>query len=293
VAPAHAILGVQRGAIRLEAIGGDVGIGEQMISKGHGCRLKLPLDLSLGEACFRLSAVESRSAGRLRWAIAGVAVCFIVFAGLLTIGSFHYDALHAAGASTSGLASVPPPSAAPPSVPPRGDRLASASPSNVPLANAPPSGRSERDQDIDRVRSQGERTKPGTDVDEASQKLTARIADANVRNLRVNVAEGRLSVSGYLDKRDTANWSEIARWFDQTYQGRVVLTTSFSMGPGQAAPVLQLRAVWFGEGPYVVTADGKHLSVGAGLDNGWTIKEIGQDRIVLAKDGESVPQSYR
>ena len=100
-------------------------------------------------------------------------------------------------------------------------------------------------------------------------------------------------VSGLLDKRDVAAWSEVERWFDQTYQGRVILTTNFSVGAGQTAPVLQLRAVWFGEGPYVITADGRHLTVGAGLDNGWTIKEIDQDRIVLAKDGESVPQSYR
>jgi Inner membrane component of T3SS, cytoplasmic domain/Inner membrane component of T3SS, periplasmic domain len=284
VAPAHAILGVQRGAIRLEATGGDVGIGEQMISKGHGCRLKLPLDLSLGEACFRLSAVESQSAGRLHWAIAGIAVCFIVFAGLLTIGSFHYDDLHAAGTLPSGLvrlAGVPP---SPSTVPT----------STVPTSSVPPLDRPERDQDIDRVRSQVERSKkPGVDIDEALQELTARINGTNIRNLRVSAAQGRLLVSGLLDKRDVAAWSEVERWFDQTYQGRVILTTNFSVGGGQTMPVLQLRAVWFGEGPYVVTADGRHLTVGAGLDNGWTIKEIGQDRTVLAKDGESVPQSYR
>jgi hypothetical protein len=285
VAPAHAMLVVQRGAIRLEATGGDVGVGEQMISKGHGCRLKLPLDLSLGEACFHLSAIESRSAGRLQWAIAGIAVCSVVFAGLLTIGSFHYDNLHAAGASASGPASAPQSN-----VPPSNVRLAS----NVPPSSVPPSDRSEWDQDIDRVRDQVERgKKPAADIDEASHELAAHINGANIRNVRVNTAQGRLLVSGLLDKRDVAAWSEVERWFDQTYQGRVILTTNFSVGAGQTAPVLQLRAVWFGEGPYVITADGRHLTVGAGLDNGWTIKEIGQDRIVLAKDGESVPQSYR
>jgi Inner membrane component of T3SS, cytoplasmic domain/Inner membrane component of T3SS, periplasmic domain len=290
VAPAHAILVVQRGAIRLEATGGDVGVGEQMISKGHGCRLKLPLDLSLGEACFRLSAIESRSAGRLQWAIAGIAVCSVVFVGLLTIGSFHYDDLHAAGASPSGLASVPQSNVPQSNVPQSNVRLAS----NVPPSSVLPSDHSERDQDVERVRDQVERgKKPAADIDEASQELTARVNGANIHNVRVNAAQGRLLVSGLLDKRDVAAWSEVARWFDQTYQGRVVLTTNFSVGGSQTAPLLQLRAVWFGEGPYVITADGRHLTVGSGLDNGWTIKEIGRDRIVLAKDGESVPQSIR
>jgi hypothetical protein len=61
VAPAHAILGIQRGAVRLEATGGDVGVGGQVISKGHGCRLKLPLDLSLGGALSSASPSRSRS----------------------------------------------------------------------------------------------------------------------------------------------------------------------------------------------------------------------------------------
>jgi len=46
-----------------------------------------------------------------------------------------------------------------------------------------------------------------------------------------------------------------------------------------------VQAVWFSERPYVITAEGNRYYKGAFLDNGWTIKDISDGRILLAKDG--------
>jgi hypothetical protein len=51
--------------------------------------------------------------------------------------------------------------------------------------------------------------------------------------------------------------------------------------------------VWFGERPYIITAEGAHFNQGAILDNGWVIQDIGQDRIVLSKKAETVALTYR
>ncbi|MBV9564301.1 MAG: hypothetical protein JOY90_28250, partial [Bradyrhizobium sp.] len=125
------------------------------------------------------------------------------------------------------------------------------------------------------------------------QELTKKINAANIRTLRVNVADGRLAVDGSLSRRDNAAWSAIQHWFDQTYKGRLLLTTNFVANDGRATPLLQLQAVWFGDHPYVVTADGAHFYQGATLDNGWTIRGIDGERILLAKDGETVALTYR
>ena len=35
-----------------------------------------------------------------------------------------------------------------------------------------------------------------------------------------------------------------------------------------------MQAVWFGERPYIITAEGNRYYKDAFLDNGWTIKDI-------------------
>jgi hypothetical protein len=57
-------------------------------------------------------------------------------------------------------------------------------------------------------------------------------------------------------------------------------------------PNLQLRAVWFGDRPYVITADGQHFNQGAVLDDGWVVQEIAQDHLLLAKDGDTESFAY-
>jgi hypothetical protein len=264
VMPGHAVLGVQRGRVRLDATGGDVGLGTQIISQGQGCRLGLPLELSLGGASMRLSRIETRAAGRSRFAIAGLAACSVAVVAVVIVGFLREE------------------------VKARSSRVAT----NLPLSEsgtgiAAP-GREDGSADPDRAS-----VHPVPLIAEAMHELTDRINAANIRTLRVSVVEGRLAVSGALGPQDTPAWSGIQQWFDRTYRGRLVLTTNLGFGEGRTMPALQLRAVWFGERPYVITAEGAHFNQGAILDNGWVIQDIGQDRIVLIKKGEAVTLTYR
>ena len=259
VMPGHAVLGVERGNIRLEATGDDVGVGTRTVMKGHGCRLRLPLELSIGEASLRLSLVETRSAGRSRLAIAGIAVASVCAVALIALGFLREE----------GMAGVGPTPAPAPT------RVASSDPT----AGLPAPEHDEHEQIAD-----------PTMLERIRQELTAHIKDAKIRTLRVTIADGGLAVAGILGTRDRTSWSDVQYWFDQTYQGRAALTTNFTESK---PPNLQLRAVWFGERPYVITAQGQHFNQGAILDDGWIIQEIGQDHLVLAKDGDTQSLPYR
>jgi Inner membrane component of T3SS, cytoplasmic domain/Inner membrane component of T3SS, periplasmic domain len=258
VMPGHAVLGVQRGNIRLEATGEDVGVGTRTVMKGHGCRLRLPLQLSIGQASLRLSYVETRSAGRPRLAIAGIAVASVCAVALIALGFLREEGV-------AGVGPTPAPAAP--------TRVASSDPA----AGLPASDEREQIADLSML-------------ERIRQELTAHIKDAKIRAFRVTVADGGLAVSGILGARDRTSWSDVQYWFDQTYRGRVSLTTNFIESK---PPNLQLRAVWFGEHPYVITAQGQHFNQGAILDDGWTIQEIGEDHLMLAKDGDTQPFSYR
>jgi Inner membrane component of T3SS, cytoplasmic domain/Inner membrane component of T3SS, periplasmic domain len=260
VMPGHAVLGVQRGNIRLEAIGEDVGVGTRTVMKGHGCRLRLPLQLSIGEASLRLSHVETRSAGRSRLAIAGIAVVSVCAVALIALGFLREEGMAGVGPTPAPVAPT---------------RVASSDPA----AGLPAPEHDEREQIADAAM-----------LERIRQELTAHIKDAKIRTIRVAVADGGVAVSGILGARDRTSWSDVQFWFDQTYRGHVALTTNFTESK---PPNLQLRAVWFGEHPYVITAQGQHFNKGAILDDGWTIQEIGEDHLMLAKDGDTQPFSYR
>jgi Inner membrane component of T3SS, cytoplasmic domain len=261
VMPGHAVLGVQRGNIRLEATGDDVGVGTRTVLKGHGCRLRLPLELTIGEACLRLSQVETRSAGRSRLAFAGIAVASVCAVALIALGFLREEGMAGVG---------PTPTPALPT------RVASSDPS----AGLPAPDHDER----------GEQIADPTLLERIRQELAGHIKDAKIRALRVTIADSGLAVSGILGAHDRTIWSDVQYWFDQTYRGRVALTTNFTESK---PPNLQLRAVYFGEGAYVITAQGQHFNQGAILDDGWIIQEIGQDHLVLAKDGDTQPVPYR
>jgi Inner membrane component of T3SS, cytoplasmic domain/Inner membrane component of T3SS, periplasmic domain len=265
VMPGHAILGVQRGRVRLEATGGDVGVGKQVISQGHGCLLRLPFELSLGGARMRLSRIETPAVGRSRFALAGLAACSAV-AIVFTIGFLREE------------------------VRARPNRLAAYLPSFEPRAGVAGPGHEDGSADANIGNAPAQ---PVPLIAEATHELADRINAANLQTLRVGVVDRRLAVSGALSPQDMPAWSAIQQWFDQAYRGRLVLTTNIGFGEGRAMPMLQLRAVWFGERPYIITAEGAHFNQGAILDNGWVIQDIGQDRIVLSKKAETVALTYR
>src|SRR5215469_15187624 len=64
IAAEHAILRVGPRSIDLHAIGGDVGVGEEIVANGYGCALRAPIDLTIGEARLRISIERNQAPAR-------------------------------------------------------------------------------------------------------------------------------------------------------------------------------------------------------------------------------------
>jgi len=131
-------------------------------------------------------------------------------------------------------------------------------------------------------------------VEDAGRQLTERLVASGLSGLRVTTAGGQVVVNGSITKQQVGAWTEAQQWFDAAYRGRLVLVANVSPTDAKKpAPVLNVQAVWFGERPYVLTAEGNRYYKGAFLDNGWMIKDIVEGRILLAKDGETLALVYR
>jgi hypothetical protein len=277
VAPEHAVVRIDERNVRIEAVGGDIAAGPQILARGRGCRVRLPLELAIGEARLRIAGgpaashhIPGRSAMRLIGSIL-LSRPFIVsatIAGSVLAVSFLTHAIpetlpsddHAAvAASTIRLGTATAGEERP---------VVTDNPAMVPASRS-------------------------AAIDEAAQQLTSRLAAAGLHTLQARPVDGRLAVSGNLSRRQAAAWTAIEQWFDQTYRGRIQLSASVTIGESAAMPMLQLRAIWFGERPYVITAEGSRFYQGAFLDNGWVIEEIGAERVLFARDGETVVLSYR
>ena len=328
IAAEHAVLRVGRRTIDLHAIGGDVRVGENVIANGFGCALQAPIDLTIGEARVRIS-IERKQAAAPASAELGNAPAkpriskAIMIAGalLLAVPALGWAAMRPA-AKANDLTSVSRVETQMQVQAQGNDNSALAAASKL-MADLPAADRkfiehclstrtgiSVREaiaelNGCDRQPSASlaaalngtapkEAAPSALNAEEAGRKLTERFAASGLSGLRVSAAGGQVTVTGSITKQQTGAWTEAQQWFDEAYRGRLVLVANVS--PTEAkkpAPVLNVQAVWFGERPYVLTAEGNRYYKGAFLDNGWMIKDIVEGRILLAKDGETLALVYR
>jgi hypothetical protein len=301
VAPEHAVLHLGPGGVRIDATGGSVTIEHEPLALWRGRRVRLPANVTLGAARIRLSGDGGndlgprfdelrRELGRrlLHNPLTGAAVlgCLVIAVTvareLPQTARAGRDGEHSAAAElgawdrpTSGAANV----------------QAAARELGTPFDAA--NIRTLRVSTAD-----GRQTSGAADAqsvaEAAARELSTRLDAANIRTLRVSTADGRVAVAGKVTKEEAVSWAAIQQWFDQAYSGSIVLTTEISAaGEGRTMPALQLQAIWYGEHPYILTAGGERYFEGAVLDNGWIIREIGEDRVLLAKGGETVALTYR
>jgi len=325
IAAEHAVLRVGRRTIDLHAIGGDVRVGENVIANGFGCALQAPIDLTIGEARLRISTERNQAAApasatgdaparpRISKAI------MVAGALLLAVPALGLAAMRPAAKANdlNGVARVEAQAQAQGNENPT---LAAASKlmADLPAADrkfiehclSARTGISVREaiaelNGCDRQPSPSlaaalngtapkEAAPSALNAEEAGRKLTERFAASGLSGLRVSAAGGQVTVTGSITKQQTGAWTEAQQWFDEAYRGRLVLVANVS--PTEAkkpAPVLNVQAVWFGERPYVLTAEGNRYYKGAFLDNGWMIKDIVEGRILLTKDGETLALVYR
>jgi hypothetical protein len=261
VAAEHAVLRIESAAVRIDATRGEVSVERKSIPPGHGCRVRLPVELALGEARLRLSrpdadsvlrdarhffAQSRKSLADKPIAIASAAICLAVVVTAVAIGRPRAVKVNTAEAKTDAIGGYGP----------AASRKASAT------------------------------------AQQAASELDARLRAAKIRTLQVNAVDGRLVVSGKLIKQQALEWAAIRQWFDQTFGGGIVLAANVTDDDGPAMPTLQLRAIWYGDRPYIISAHGERYYQGAVLDNGWIVRQIGEDHLLLAKAGETVVLKY-
>jgi hypothetical protein len=265
VAAGHAVLRVGRGAVHLGASGAGVTVEREPLPVSHGCRVRLPANFTLGTAQIVLSHSDENAGARgiviqrrltAAVVLAGVGLAVVAARGLpIKAGRATSIAVTAVSADDSAGSLSPPPGV----------------PSTALSANS-----------------------SGPTAEEVITALNSRLKAANVETLQISAENGRLSATGTLTGDAADKWTAIQQWFDQTYGSRFVLATKLDPpGAPRTMPALQLEAIWYGERPYIVTADGEHYFTGAVLNNGWVIRDIDENRVLVAKDGETVALKYR
>jgi hypothetical protein len=262
VAPEHAVLHVGPGGVRIDATGGSVTIEHEPLALWRGRRVRLPANITLGAARIHLGGDDlgprldelGRELGRR--VLHNPLTGAAVLACLVIAVTVARELPQTARASRDG------------------EHTGAA---EVAAWERPTSG-----------------AKTQSVAEAAARELSTRLDAANIRTLRVTTADGRVAVAGKVTKEEAVSWAAIQQWFDQAYSGGIVLTTEISpTAEGRTMPALQLQAIWYGEHPYILTAGGERYFEGAVLDNGWIIREIGEDRLLLAKGGETVALTYR
>jgi hypothetical protein len=123
-------------------------------------------------------------------------------------------------------------------------------------------------------------------AEDVSSALATKLVEAGLRDLRVQADGTRFSVSGAVGEEGRASWNNVQTWFDRTYGNRYVLTSHVGEAVPKTSPKFNLQAVWFGETPYAISADGTRLYKGAALEDGWYIKDIRDGSLTAARQGE-------
>ncbi|MDX8466762.1 EscD/YscD/HrpQ family type III secretion system periplasmic domain-containing protein [Mesorhizobium sp. VK23B] len=263
IAPIHARLRRKGSQFEIEAVGGDVALATgEFIREGQGSRCRLPLVIGIGDARIRLVNPEQPSS---RWSIgnrpmlvAG-SVLFAVFAISVAANGFSL-AKSDIGAQASSKDDQP-----------------------VRMAFA-----GERDQQVLDDSSPAQIQTAA----EAENQLKQRLDQSGISTVTVQRSPGRLVVSGMIPSDKSSAWTETQSWFDQAFGAHVPLVSNVMVGDAQQAPRLMLQAIWYGERPYVIAADGARYHEGAFTADGWTIKHIGETELLLTKGGATVALKY-
>lgn len=98
--------------------------------------------------------------------------------------------------------------------------------------------------------------------------------------------DGSVRAGGHIAPSQEAAWREVEHWFDGAYGGRAVLVDQVDMSAGSAP--LAVQAARPGTDGYVIDGDGNKLFVGAIVKDGWRLESIGNDRLLLRRDAQTM-----
>jgi FOG: FHA domain len=256
IAPDHATIRIGRGSMTVEARGGNVDIaGHGILPSGYGRIVRLPAEIALGGARLRITDDRLPPLPRAAQRIMHLGRQIArtpLQLSCLALGTVLLLALPFVLTEWG------------------------ASPANPPVSQAA-----------------GTPIPTGATAVDAAEKLRARVAAAGLASLQIATADGnRIVVTGVVPEKQMSAWSEIRSWFDATYAQNPLLVAQVSASDAVPIQNLRLRAIWFGEMPYIVTSDGRRHHEGAILEGGWRIERIDREAVTFAREGSVVRLTY-
>ncbi|WP_434681702.1 SMAD/FHA domain protein [Pseudomonas sp. R1-18] len=247
VAARHLVLRLAGAQLAIEATGGDVGIMDAngnatLLQQGHGQRVRMPVELRIGEARLRLRGsqplADHAAASKSSLTPSAPGRRAIVLASLLVL-------LMLSGALAFGMRTEP-------QAPTQLHSALHTSPMHTPT------------------------------VEQARAWLDQSLKDAELSQVQTRAYGGQLTVEGSYPAQLKDRWLEIQQTFDARFGQHVVLTPRVQALAAVAKPRVRFQAVWFGRNPYVIDEHGKRLYPGASLQDNWVLEGIegGQVRLV-------------
>jgi len=261
VAPEHGVVRLHGGSVIVEAAGGDIGLGKRhRIAQGHGCRTTLPVELKLGTAVLRIALPQPDGRSWFGFRLSGWGAL-----RLAAVGGIGCIALIPISSLSTGRLTVSPPST-------NGNVASPSGSATTATGNGAPRG-----QATSRISAEA-----------VADSLTEKLRAAGLSDVVTKMNGTRVLASGTILHEQRDAWSEVQRWFDRAYGGGYILASTVEVRAPSGNPKFDLQAISFSETPYVITADGQRRYPGAVLDKGWVIKEIGERRLTLTKDGKDL-----
>ncbi|WP_122423178.1 SctD/MshK family protein, partial [Pseudomonas viridiflava] len=241
-----------RGQAAIEACGGDVAFIHAsglraVLAAGTGQRVRLPVELELGQArlCLRadrlqavVSDVPNTRSPRV-WALFAALTLLLICATAFALHAPREDAIRAAGINQKQL-----PAAAPAPTLAQAQGWLEQALKDAGL------------QQLHLVSHNG--TGPG----------------------------GQLGVEGTYSPEQKGSWLQVQRAFDSQFGQHIVLTPKVQLAASVAKPRVRFQAVWFGPDPYVIDEHGKRVYPGAALQDNWTLEGIADDQVRLVRGQE-------
>lgn len=265
VIPDHAVLRIDDGMVNIETSGSAITLddGKELPAR-HGYRVRLPAEFSVGDARIRVSGTSANRKGGL----AGLAISTPAASAAVLVVAVSVLVI-------MGLLSSP----------------------TTPAKDIRTATRDIQDTTVPQNES-GSVQEPDGTVDNSgrvaaiTQEVQQKLQEHNLGVLTVTPVRNEIQVSGAITRSQQQAWIDVVNWFDRTHSSDATLVSIVKADKKPTRPPVALQAIWFGDNPYMIASDGKRYYEGAFLNNGWTVRAIHKDRIVLAKGDEQLSLTY-
>jgi len=121
-----------------------------------------------------------------------------------------------------------------------------------------------------------------------SQRLEQAGLDSGV--ILTVTAPSTIRARGLLPDSELRLWNQVKRLFESNSPGDVFLMSE--VYSTRELLGLDIRTVSHGDNPYVMSADGRRLMRGSALQDGYVVKDIQHDVLLVTKDGHDFPLEF-